>query len=91
MSITISLPEEVERQLRQDWPDMERHALEGFLIEAYRQKRVSAYQVGKLLGLTDYWDAIQFLSERGVYPNYDLEDLEEDRRNLASLEKPATP
>ncbi|MCC6444082.1 MAG: hypothetical protein IT210_11600 [Armatimonadetes bacterium] len=54
MSITITLPEEIERQLRQDWPDMERVALEGFLIEAYRQKRVSAYQVGGLLGLSDY-------------------------------------
>lgn len=85
MAITIELPEEIEQQLQTDWTELERHALEGFVVEAFRSGKLSSHEVGQALGLTSQWDAIDFLSQRGAYPGYDLEDLEADRRSLESV------
>ena len=39
----------------------------------------------RLLGLETRWDAEAWLAERGIPLNYDLEDLEADRRMLDRL------
>lgn len=85
MTLTLRLPDELQKRLETDWPDLERRALESLLVEAYRQKKLSSHEVGRALGLESRWEAVRFLSERGVYPNYDLEDLEEDRRTFERL------
>jgi hypothetical protein len=85
MAITIHLPEKLQNHLESEWADLDRHALEGLLVEAYRQKKLSSYEVGQTLGFKNRWETLNFLSERGAYPNYDLEDLEEDRRALEQL------
>ena len=87
MTIAVDLPPEIEEKLRIDWPDLERDALEAFVVEAYRQKRIGAYTVGALLGFGDRDETITFLTARSVYPNYDLDDLEDDRRSFEMLEK----
>lgn len=86
MAITLNLPQDIEQQLREEWHDLERRTLEALVVEAYRQKKIGEHAVGVLLGFEDRWDTINFLSERGVYPNYDVEDFEEDMRNLAKPE-----
>jgi len=78
MAITIELPAQIETHLETDWTDLPRHALEGFAIEAFRNGKLSSYQVGQMLGLQSRWETITFLSERGVYPGYDLEDFDND-------------
>ena len=85
MPVTVELPKDVEEQLRADWPELERHALEGLVVEAYRQKKIGAHSVGRILGFTDRWDTINFLSERGIYPNYGADDFEEDIKTLEKL------
>jgi predicted HTH domain antitoxin len=80
-------PQEIEQQLQAEWPDLERHILEGFAVEAFRQGKLSSYEVSKILGFDSRMEAIRFLSERGVYPGYDVEDFEEDRRTLDKLEE----
>ena len=82
MNLTVELPDEIHGRLQAEWPSLERCALEGLLVEAYRQKKVSSHEVGQALQFGSRWETLQFLSERGVYPNLDIEDLEEDRRNL---------
>jgi hypothetical protein len=83
--ITIELPTEIERSLQSDWSNLNRHALEGFVTEAFRQRKLSSYQVGKALGMEDRWDIVNFLSERGVYPGYELEDYQQDLDAIAEL------
>ena len=87
MSITVELPEDIEQQLRAEWPELERHALEALVAEAYRRKKIGAHVAGVLLGFDDRWDTIRFLSDRGAYPNYDLSDFEQDVQTLARLEQ----
>lgn len=86
MTITVQLPDELQKHLESDWPDLGRRALEGLLVEAYRQKKISSYEVGQALGFENRWETLNFLTERGVYPNYEVEDFEQDMRNLSLLE-----
>lgn len=87
MAITIELPREIAH-LQAEWDDLERHALEGLVTEAFRQGKLSSYEVGQALGMVERWEAVAFLSERGAYPGYDLEDLEADRRTVERGGKP---
>lgn len=89
MAIVIQLPPQLEEQLQAEWPDLAQHALEGFVIEAFRNGKLSSHEVEQLLHFNSRWEAVRFLSERGVYPGYELEDLQEDRDVLANLEKRA--
>lgn len=85
MTFTFDIPSEIEASLRERWDDLERHALEGFVIEAYRNGKISPGNVGRILGIGSRWKAIEFLSEKGVYPNYDMDDLQKDIRTLEEL------
>ena len=86
MAITIELPKEIEQQLQAQWTDLARHALEGLVTEAFRQGKLSSHEVAQALGMGNRWEAIAFLSERGAYPGYDLEEIQEDRHAFESRE-----
>ena len=81
MAVTVLIPEEIEQELRQEYPDLERRILEGYVVEAFRRGDLSSGEAGRILGMHNRWEAIQFLSERGVYPGYDVEDYRQDRAN----------
>jgi predicted HTH domain antitoxin len=86
MAITLELPQEMERQLREEHPDLDRHILEGYAVDAFRRGELGSAQVCEILGMRSRWEAIRFLGEQGVYPGYEAEDLEQDLRNLAELQ-----
>ena len=65
MSITFEIPADISR-LASEWPDLERHALEGFVMEAFRAGRLSTHEVGLALGVKDN-AAHNFLSDRGAF------------------------
>lgn len=84
MTIRFELPQDVEDELRERFGDLDQAAKEAFLIQSYRDGRLSVGQVAGILGRgvieTQAW-----LSERGAPLNYSVDDLEEDRRSLAKL------
>lgn len=82
MTLTIKIPEGVEQHLRQEHPDLERRIVENYVVEAFRQGDVSSAEAGMILGLPSRWEAIAFLSERGVYPGYDADDYRKDAEQL---------
>ncbi|MGH9751741.1 MAG: UPF0175 family protein [Blastocatellia bacterium] len=81
MSITIALPESIERQLQQEWGDLDRKALEALAIEGYRSEALSAGQVAELLGLSVI-ETEAFLKEHGVDLLLTIEDFERDQAAL---------
>lgn len=85
MAITVRLPDEIERQLRADFPDVERRVTEGYALDAYRRGELSSHQVSLILGLDSRWQTIQFLSAHGSYPNYDVDDFAQDVKTLEGL------
>ncbi|MCC6443631.1 MAG: UPF0175 family protein [Armatimonadetes bacterium] len=87
MAITMQLPEAIEKQLCEEWPDLEGRVLEGFVLDAFQRGDLSSFEVAQILGYQNREEAIEFLSEHGAYPGYDLPDLEQDRQTFNKLEQ----
>ncbi len=83
-TITIELPEPIHDTLRAEGQELSRLTLESLAVEGYRRAVLSGGQVGEMLGL-DYWQTRAFLTEHRVYPQYDVEDFEQDLATLACL------
>lgn len=78
MSITITLPEPIEAQLKEKWHNLPRRTLEALAIQGYREEILSIGQLAEMLGLSVI-QAESFLKEKGVDLPYTLEDLNQDR------------
>jgi len=86
MTISINISGEAEKALREAWgPGLDRAALEALVIEGYRTGKHGTEAVRTILGLDSRWDAERWLGQRGVYLNYSMDDLEDDRRTLGRL------
>jgi predicted HTH domain antitoxin len=85
MAITFNLPDDVERSLREEYPDLNQAAKEAFVIEAYRTGRITAGDVAVVLGLETSLEALDWLRERGIHLNYGMEELEADWRTAEAL------
>lgn len=88
MPIVVELPPEFESELRAAWPELEHRALEGLVTEAFRSGRLSRYEGGLILGIESRWEAIRFLSERGICPGTEVDELNKDREALARVISP---
>ena len=62
-----------------------RRLYESYLIEQYRQGKISCGKLGKLLGMSSRWDAEAFLQEKKVDLPYNLDDLAQDTATLQRL------
>ncbi len=81
MQITLDIPDELAATFALPGQDPARAVLEAIGLEAYRQRRISAYQLRIFLGIASRWDLDAFLKERQV-ETYTAEDFEHD---LASI------
>lgn len=88
MAITIQLPSDLERELRQRIPDLDRAAREHFVVASYQRGELSVGDVAEILSLPTRAEACRWLRERGVAMNYSLDDLEQDRHQLDELIDP---
>ncbi|HEY1341325.1 MAG TPA: UPF0175 family protein [Bryobacteraceae bacterium] len=77
MRVSIEIPDDLATSLALAGQDLSRTALEAIGIEAYRHRRISAYQLRMLLGMKSRWDLDAFLKERQV-EFYTAEDFEQD-------------
>jgi hypothetical protein len=86
MQITLEIPDELAAALAAPATDPARAALEALGLEAYRQRRISAYQLRMLLGIPSRWDLDAFLKERQV-ETYTADDFEHDLATIRHLEE----
>jgi len=77
--LMIELPEELLVALASSGSDLPRAAFEAIALEAYRERKLSAAQLRRLLGYQTRMEVDSFLKEHGVELEYTLEDLERDR------------
>ena len=54
MNISFEIPPGIEQELRTDGRDMSREAKEAYLIELYRQERITHHQLAEALGMSRY-------------------------------------
>ena len=77
MQVTLDIPDDLATALAGAGQDLSRAALEAIGIEAYRQRRISGYQLRLLLGIPSRYELDGFLKEHQVY-DYTIEDFEKD-------------
>ncbi len=86
MQITLDIPSELASNLAPPGQDPGRAALEALGLEAYRQGRISAFQLRMLLGLSSRWDLDALLKEHQV-ETYTAEDFEHDLTTIRKVEE----
>jgi predicted HTH domain antitoxin len=84
MNVTLDIPDELARALDDPPGSLHVKARDALVIEAYRAKRLSRGQAGKLLGLS-FYQTEQWFDDRGVQRSYSQADLDTDRQNLKGI------
>ena len=94
MQVSLEIPDEFAASLTPVGQDPRRAALEAWGLAAYRQRRLSAYQLRTLLGIPSRWELDAFLKEHLV-ESYTVEEWEKDwtaiqeLREKRKLDRPA--
>ena len=86
VQISVDIPDDLAASITPSGQDPSRGVLEAVGLEAFRQRRISAYQLRRLLGIPSRWDLDAFLKERQV-ESYTAEDFEHDLATLDELRK----
>lgn len=84
MNITVRIPDDLAARLVTEGGDLERRALEALALAEYQAGRLSLPELRKLLDLSRY-ELDGFLKAHGVFEEYTLADLDEERQTLKRL------
>jgi predicted HTH domain antitoxin len=85
MVLTLELPDSIAAALSvAGSEDLQRKALEALAIEGFREKKLSQYQVGQLLGLSRI-EAEDLLARHADLYDYDPAELQHEADRLRSL------
>ena len=81
MTISFDIPHDIEQQIRTDGVDLARDAKEIYLMEQYRQARITHRQLEAALDLS-FHEAEQLLKQRDIGQDLDIEEFEAGRELL---------
>jgi predicted HTH domain antitoxin len=85
MMLTFEAPDSIAQSLAAaGCADLSRKALEALAIEGFREKNLSQFQVGQLLGLSRF-ETENLLARHADLYDYDPGELQEEADRLASL------
>ena len=87
MPVTITLPDDLAAALLPPGQEPTRSALEAIALEAYRQRRITSYQLRSLLGIESRYELDSFLKQHEVWLEYGWQDLERDRETHRRLDR----
>jgi len=85
MTIVLSLPDDIAKELSKQEGDLSRAALESLALEGYRAGHLSEEQVRRMLGFQSRFDVHAFLKQHQTYLNYTEADLKHDLAVARSL------
>jgi hypothetical protein len=86
MKITFEVPPNIEQRVRMEGANPSREAKEAYLINLYRQERISHDELGEALGL-GFHQTQQLIKEHDAGDDFTLEEFEEERTVLRELER----
>lgn len=87
MQVIMEIPDELAAALALRGEDPARAVLEALGLDAYRQRRISAYQLRTLLRIESRWELDAFLKARQV-ESYTAEDFEHDLAVISNEHNP---
>lgn len=85
MNVVVEIPEKIMRQFSDDSETMSRKMLEALALEGYRSEKLTAFQVGEMLGLAMPNEVDGFLKKHGFFIEYTDDEIAEQRRVLDEL------
>jgi|APCry1669188879_1035177.scaffolds.fasta_scaffold87663_2 hypothetical protein len=85
MNVTLRIPDDIAARLTAAGADLERDALEGFALEAFRAGRLTRYELRLILGIDTRHELDGFLKARGVYEPVTLDDIQRDLEDLRAF------
>jgi hypothetical protein len=88
MQVILEVPDPFAGALLPEGQDAARVALEAMAIEAYREHRLTGYQVRELLGLSSLDELDGFLKKHRVWLDYSIEDFDREREASERLRRP---
>ena len=74
MNVSFEIPQDIEQEIRTNGLDMNREAKEAYLVELYRQERISHRQLAEALGLNRY-ETDGVLKRHKVSPNVTAQEM----------------
>jgi predicted HTH domain antitoxin len=84
MTISFELPQNIEQQVRTNGADLNREAKVAYLIDLYRQERITRDDLSEALDL-GFHQTEQLLKEHGVGDDFTLEEFEAERALLREV------
>ncbi len=81
MTISFEIPQEIEQQIRMTGVDLGRDAKEVYLMQQYRQAKITHRQLEEALDLS-FHATEQLLKQRGMGQDIDNEEFEAGRELL---------
>ena len=84
MKVTVEVPDDLADALNLKDRDPAGAALEAMALEAFRERKLTGYQLRTLLGIPSRFDLWEFLKERQI-ETYTAEDLEHDLAVLKTV------
>ena len=86
MEIIISVPDEFAAPLIPAGQEPSRAALEALALEAYRERRMTGYQLRTLLGIPSRFELDALLKKHKI-EKYTIEDFEQDLMTIGESDK----
>ncbi|UBF30723.1 UPF0175 family protein (plasmid) [Kovacikia minuta CCNUW1] len=80
MQITIELPDSIANQLQSG--NISRRVLELIAADYYRQGRIGAAEVRRMLNFSSRWETYDFLKREKAYLPYIQDELNQDIQNI---------
>jgi predicted HTH domain antitoxin len=85
MQIMIELPDDIANQLQLQPANISRRILELIVADNYRQGRIGAAQVRRMLNFSSRWETYEFLKREKAYLPYTEDDLEQDAQTIRNV------
>ena len=85
MDLTIHIPDELAGHFTTEHGDLSRRVLEMLALEEFKNGHITKPELRRLLGFETRGGLDGFLKSHGVFEDYTLEDLEQERRDMSRL------
>jgi hypothetical protein len=85
MAVTIQIPDDLAQRLSAQGGDLSRRVLEVLALEEYKNGHLTKPDLRRLLGFETRPALDGFLKAHGVFEEYTLDDLEQERQDLRRL------
>jgi predicted HTH domain antitoxin len=88
MTISFEIPADIEEHLRFRGVDLNQTAKESLLVELYRQKQITHYQIAQALGLNRY-EVDGLLKRYDVPLDLTIEEVRSEARSIREFGRQA--